>query len=99
MLAVKLDESCHDVFVGFSSLPGEVSPIDQAGGTIFIQTLTECLQACYKSKPLDQIYAMVTDTVLQKNKISGTANRGPQKISTLKADVFFSQKMNEQGGK
>ncbi len=56
------------------------------------QTLSKHLEVHYKSKPLDQIYTMVTNAVADKcHKIRENDYKHiPQKTSTLRASLFLT---------
>ncbi len=82
-----------DTFVGYSTTPGKVSPIHSFNGTAFFQVLASCLQKNYKRAPLDHIYTMVTDIVATKwhTKKSSKFRHIPQKISTLRGTLYFTE--------
>ncbi len=89
---VKLHPRDADVFVGYSTTQGEISPISRSEGTVFFNVLTQRLKDNYKSMPLEQIYTMVTDVVAgTKQKVkSQPFMHVPQKHSTLRMPLYFT---------
>ncbi len=90
---VRLHPRDADVFIGYSTTEGQVSPIKHHTGSDFFQTLAQYLQDYYKSCPLDQIYTMVTDVVADKYHVVKTNKEYkhvPQKVSTLRQTLFFT---------
>ena len=85
--SVRLDPHDADLFVGFSTSPGQVSPIVSTEGTVFFKVLSQCLVENYKHEALDQIYTKVTNTVL--NTIQ-EYKHVPQKLSTLRMPLYFT---------
>ena len=89
---IKPDPQDADVFIGYSTTPGKVSPINPKHGTDFFQILSKYLLENYQSKPLDQIYTSVTHAVTQKVHLID--DKGgmyvPQKVSTLRAVLFMT---------
>ncbi len=86
-----------DVFIGYSTTPGQMSPISRFKGTAFFQVLGQCLLEKYLTMHLDQIYTLVTDIVADKHhnvKLSNGKDdchkHVPQKVSTLRQDLFFT---------
>ncbi len=90
---VRLHPRDADVFIGYSTTQGQISPINHYFGSAFFQTLAQYLQEYYKSCPLDQIYTMVTDVVADKNhqtRRNKEYKHVPQSLSTLRQTVFFT---------
>ena len=89
---VKLHPRDADIFVGYSTTQGQISPISSTDGTVFFNVLTQCLRDNYKSMPLEQIYTMVTDIVAgTKQKVkSQPFMHVPQKHSTLRMPLYFT---------
>ncbi len=83
---VKLHPRDADVFVGYSTTPGQISPVPGIDGTVFFNALTKCLRDHYKSMPLEQIYTMVTDIVAGTEPFMYV----PQKHSTLRTPLYFT---------
>ncbi len=93
--SIKFDQlTAHDadVFIGYSTTPGKISPIDSDLGTDFFQILCSLLQTQYMMNPLDYIYTMVTKEVAERNHMmaSNDFKHIAQKTSTLKATLFFT---------
>ncbi len=90
--SIQLDPHEADVFIGYSTTPGKVSPISPTQGTHFFQVLSQCLQENFKSKPLDQIYTMVTDSVTKR--VHSIDHKDgiyvPQKVSTLRSTLYLT---------
>ena len=89
---VKMHPRDADVFIGYSTTPGQISPISMSNGTLFFSTLAQCLRDHYKSIPLEQIYTLVTDIVASREQLvhDRPFMHVPQKISTLRMPVFFT---------
>ena len=93
--SIKFDQlTAHDadVFIGYSTTPGKVSPIDADKGTEFFRILCSILQAQYMMNPLDYIYTMVTKEVSESNHLMASKDfkHIAQKMSTLRATLFFT---------
>ncbi len=60
--------------------------------SFMFQVLSEYLTEYHKSKPLDQIYTMVTDTVAEKchHIRNNDYKHIPQKLSTLRKSLFLT---------
>ncbi len=89
---IKLHPKDADVFIGYSTTQGQISPISSSEGTVFFNALTECLKDNYKSMPLEQIYTRVTDIVAgTKQKVNSKPfMHVPQKLSTLRVPLYFT---------
>ncbi len=89
---IQLDPQEADVFIGYSTTYGKVSPINPKEGTHFYQILGQCLEDNYKEKHLEQIYTLVTYEVARK--VHPIDNKDglyvPQKVGTLRADVYLT---------
>ncbi len=87
MAEVHLDDSCNDVFVGYSTFPGHTVPVRSNEGTAFYQALADCLNNYYSSHSLQEICTFVSKELMV------TGDPGNQtilpKISTLTARVMF----------
>ena len=81
-----------DVFVGYSTTQGQISPICNSEGTVFFNALTQCLTDNYKHMPLEQIYTRVTDIVAGTKQTvnSQPFMHVPQKLSTLRMPLYFT---------
>ncbi len=89
---IQLDPQEADVFIGYSTTPGKVSPINPKEGTHFFQVLGQYLEENYLQKPLDQIYTLVTNQVARKVHVIDNKDGlyVPQKVSTLRADLYLT---------
>ncbi len=84
--SVRLDPHDADLFVGFSTSQGQMSPIISTEGTVFFKVLSQCLLENYKHETLDQIYTKVTNIVLDTEQ---EYKHVPQKVSTLRMPLYF----------
>ena len=89
---IQIDPHEADVFIGYSTTPGKVSPINPRHGTHYFQVLSTYLQDYYKSKPLDLIYTLVTDVVTKRVHLIDEHDGMyvPQKVSTLRATLYLT---------
>ena len=89
---IQLDPQEADVFIGYSTTPGKVSPINPRHGTHYFQVLSKYLNENYQSRPLDQIYTLVTDAVTKRVHLIDDQDGMyvPQKVSTLRATLFLT---------
>ncbi len=89
---IQLDPHEADVFIGYSTTPGKVSPINPTDGTHFFQVLSQCLKENYREKHLEQIYTLVTNEVARKVHLIDNKDGMyvSQKICTLRAEVYLT---------
>ena len=102
--SIKFDQltaDMADVFIGYSTTAGKISPIDSDEGTDFFQILSSLLQAQYQMNPLDHIFKMVTKEVSRNvhSVASNTFKHICESRSTLKATVFFTADPQTRVGK
>ena len=91
---IDLNPQEADVFIGYSTNHGKVSPISPKNGTRFFQVLSQHLEDNYQSKPLDLIYTSVTDAAAKWVHLINDKDGMyvPQKVSTLRANLFLTAK-------
>ena len=89
MANVELDDSCLDVFVWYSALPGQTVPVSPTEGTVFFQVLSQTLERFYTRHSLQEICTLAADEMAA----IGDSERQPvlPKISTLAARVMFNK--------
>ena len=94
IFTIQLDPQEADVFIGYSTTPGKVSPINPRKGTHYFQVLSKHLQDYYQSKPLEVIYTSVIDVVTKRVHLIDEQDGMyvPQKVSTLRATLFLTAK-------
>ncbi len=88
------------MFVGYSTTPGQISPISKFDGTDFFKILGDCLHDYFNKMPLDEIYTKVTQRVAcrgHKMTLEGIKTEMmiehrhvPQKLSTLTNTLYFT---------
>ena len=97
---INLHPQDSDVFIGFSTTEGKLSPISRSRGSVFFQELGRVLQDNFKIYTLDEMFIRVTDIVAEDvhrlNPRFPQYMHVPQKVSTLRALLYFSYQPESQ---